>query len=122
MVPGSLLRTLQSKVGYRESKVGRSFTLNKGHVYFFYNKGKYLDKRYDELVLEMKNRGFRPDPNRKFPRHAFPKPLYNDWEPTSAEQAVVRERIAARIAEKPEWYRWYSSPHQRHESSSSDEG
>ena len=42
MVAGSLHRTLMSKLGYVESKVPVQYTLNRGHVYFFYNKGKYL--------------------------------------------------------------------------------
>ena len=37
------------------------------NVYFFYNKGKYLYKRYQELITEMKHRGFNPDSNRLFP-------------------------------------------------------
>ena len=40
MVGGSLKRTLVSKVGYREDRVPKRYTLNTGHVYFFYNKGK----------------------------------------------------------------------------------
>ena len=105
MVPGSLNRTLNSKVGFKKEKVGKVFTLNTGHVYFFYDKGEYLDKRYDELILEMKGRGFKPDPNRKFPKHIFPKHLYNDWEPTIIAQELIRKRIALRISKRPEWYR-----------------
>ena len=36
MVPGSLNRTLNSKIGYKESKVPKRYTLNGGHVYFFW--------------------------------------------------------------------------------------
>ena len=50
MVEASLRRTLLSKNGYNESKVPKKYTLNKGHVYFFYNKGKYLHKRYLDLI------------------------------------------------------------------------
>ena len=31
MVPGSLKRTLVSKIGYKESKVPKKYTLNTGH-------------------------------------------------------------------------------------------
>ena len=51
MVGGSLRRTLKSKSGYMESKVPKKFTLNNGHVYFFYNKGKYLHNRYLQLIV-----------------------------------------------------------------------
>ena len=46
MVAGSLKRTLASKAGYIESNVPKHYTLNTGHVYFFYNKGFYLHKRF----------------------------------------------------------------------------
>ena len=68
MVPAALKRTLNSKNGLDLSKIPNQYTLNKGHVYFFYNKGKYLDIRYNQIVKEMKNRGFTPDPNRSFPK------------------------------------------------------
>jgi len=106
MVAGSLNRTLRSKVGYIESKVPKRYTLNSGHVYFFYNKGKYLDDRYDELITEMKLRGFNPDNDRKFPRKIFiDNTLYNDWTPTIEDQKIIRQRIAERINSKPDWYR-----------------
>ena len=46
MVPAALKRTLKSKKGLDVSRINSKYTLNKGHVYFFYNKGKYLNKRY----------------------------------------------------------------------------
>jgi len=105
MVPAALKRTLRSKVGLRKEKISRRFTLNTGHVYFFYDKGLYLNKRYDEIVSEMKERGFKPDPNRRFPKHVFPRYLYNDWMPSLDEQKIIRQRIEEKIAMKPNWYR-----------------
>ena len=106
MVPGSLKRTLVSKIGYQEKGVPKKCTVNGGHVYFFYNKGKYLNYRYLEIRNEMKSRGFNPDPNRKFPIDIFKNNgLYNDWMPTIKDQEIIRERIAERIASKPDWYR-----------------
>ena len=105
MVPGSLKRTLNSKVGFQKERVSKKYTLNTGHVYFFYDKGKYLDKRYSEIVEEMKARGFKPDSSRKFPKEVFPKELYNDWMPTLEDQKIIRKKIAEKIAMKPDWYR-----------------
>ena len=106
MVGGSLNRTLNSKVGYREDRVPKQYTLNTGHVYFFYNKGKYLHRRYKQLITEMKRRGFTPDKTRVFPTSVFKdNGLYNDWIPRVEDYKIIRQRIEEKIAMKPEWYR-----------------
>ena len=106
MVGGSLKRTLLSKTGYQESRVSKRYTLNRGHVYFFYNKGKYLHNRYHELIDEMKRRGFQPDKSRVFPTKVFKdNGLYNDWTPTIEDYKIIRERIQQKINMKPNWYR-----------------
>ncbi len=106
MVAGSLRRTLDSKLGYQESKVPKRYTLNAGHVYFFYNKGKYLHKRYNELVSEMSRRGFNPSNDRPFPMSVFSdNGLYNDWIPNIEDYKIIRQRIEEKIAMKPKWYR-----------------
>ena len=106
MVPAALNRTLKSKSGLDRTKISKHYTLNRGHVYFFYDKGEYLDKRYDDIVKEMKRRGFKPDSNRKFPKEIFIKnDLYYDWMPRPEDLKVIRERIESKIKEKPGWYR-----------------
>ena len=106
MVGGSLKRTLISKSGYREDRVPLNYTLNKGHVYFFYNKGKYLHNRYILLINEMKTRGFNPDKKRVFPVKIFiDNGLYNDWVPSLEDYKIIRQRIKEKIAIKPNWYR-----------------
>tara|TARA_R100000008_G_C3550577_1_gene150163 strand:+ start:280 stop:699 length:420 start_codon:yes stop_codon:yes gene_type:complete len=106
MVGGSLNRTLNSKVGYREERVPKRYTLNNGHVYFFYNKGKYLHKRYIQLINEMKQRGFKPDKKRTFNVSIFTENgLYNDWIPNVEDYKIIRQRIEEKIAMKPQWYR-----------------
>ena len=106
MVGGSLKRTLVSKLGYLESRVPPIYTLNSGHVYFFYNKGKYLHYRYLSLIEEMKRRGFEPDATRVFPKQIFiDNDLYNDWNPSLEDLKVIRQRIQKKIEMKPEWYR-----------------
>jgi deoxyribonuclease (pyrimidine dimer) len=106
MVPAALNRTLKSKQGLIREKISKRFTLNSGHVYFFYDKGLYLDKRYNEIVTEMKSRGFNPDSNRIFPIQIFKdNDLYNDWTPTIEGQKLIRQRIQERINSKPDWYR-----------------
>lgn len=105
MVPASLKRTLRSKKGFRKEAIPKTFTLNRGHVTFFYDKGLYLKKRYDDLIEEMKARGFTPDVNRVFQESWYPNELYNDWVPTDDDFKIIRERIALRINQRPGWYR-----------------
>ena len=107
MVGSALQRTLASKNRDKSlSSIPEKFTLNTGHVKFFYNKGEYLHKRYDAIVQEMKRRGMNPDPERKFKREQWPDELYNDWDPNDQELSIVRQRIQERIDAKPDWYRW----------------
>ena len=105
MAPAALTRTLNSKSGFIKKKIPDRFTLNTGHVYFFYDKGLYLYNRYDNIVEEMILRGFNPDLKRIFPKDIFPFELFNDWIPTIQEQEIVRSRIKEKIAMKPSWYR-----------------
>ena len=106
MVPAALNRTLKSKIGLDKNKISQQYTLNKGHVYFFYNKGEYLQIRYNEIIAEMKKRNFKPDPGRKFPINIFiDNNLYHDWTPTKEDYKIIRERISQKITMKPNWYR-----------------
>ena len=104
MVGSSLQRSLKSP-NWDVNNIPKKFTLNKGHVMFFYDKGKYLSKRYDDLRSEMKHRGMKPDETRIFKREQWPDELYNDWTPTVEDQNIIRKRIVERILQKPNWYR-----------------
>ena len=105
-VPAALKRTLNSKSGLMLSKISKKYTLNKGHVYFFYNKGLYLDKRYKQIIQEMRNRGFNPDSKRKFPVQIFiDNNLYHDWEPCKEDFKIIEKRIAEKIKKRPNWYK-----------------
>ncbi len=107
MVGSSLQRSLKSsKWTETRRNLPKNFTLNEGHVKFFYDKGLYLHRRYLSLVLEMKYRGMKPDPKRIFKINQWPKSLYNDWEPSNSDVYIIRERIQDKISQKPNWYRW----------------
>ena len=109
MVGSSLQRSLKSKNWEKTlANIPKKYTLNKGHVTFFYNKGKYLYKRYELLIEEMKNRGMNPDSERKFKTEQWPDELFNDWEPELDDYKVIRARIKEKIEMKPEWYRFTS--------------
>ena len=104
MVGSSLARSLKSP-RWDVNSIPKTFTLNTGHVKFFYDKGLYLYKRYLALIEEMKRRGMSPDEDRVFKLEQWPDELFQDWEPTERDRDIVRERIQEKIAMKPDWYR-----------------
>ena len=107
MVGSSLQRSLRSPNWEKTKKsIPKQFTLNKGHVKFFYDKGKYLSERYDELIKEMKRRQMSPDPLRIFKKEQWPHLLFNSWKPNDYDLKVVRTRIEMKIKLKPDWYKW----------------
>ena len=72
------------------------YKLGEGHVRFFFNKLAFLKRRYDELHLECKARGFNvqyiwPE---NLPKNAE---LWADYQATSEALALNRERIALRL-------------------------
>lgn len=109
MVPAALKRTLRSVRGYSNDRIPKRFTLNAGHVTFFYNKLGYLQNRYNQLIVEMKARGMQPDPSRVLNFDGIPQHCFGDWTPAADEQKIVIERIAMRLRQKPTWYRYRGS-------------
>ena len=107
MVGSALQRSLKSS-NWEKTKenLPKDFTLNKGHVKFFYNKGKYLNDRYLKIIKEMKDRGMKPDPKRNFKKEQWPNDLYNDWKPDKKDLKIIEERINEKLNKKPNWYRW----------------
>lgn len=116
MVPRSLARSIVAR-GLDESlrRIPSAFTLNAGHVSFFYDKGGYLHERFASLKIELRRRAFRFDERsaldpdgtyRSDPR------LNQSYVPTPEALALVRTRIAERIDARPGWYRHCGHPFQ----------
>ena len=95
MIGSALQRSLKSKTGLTD--IPQNFTLNSGHIKFFYDKGRYQSKRYFLLIQEMKRRGMSPDPCRKFKREQWPDELYNDWQPTATDIEIIEQRLQQKI-------------------------
>lgn len=124
MVPKSLRRSLLAKVklyGYGRTaelqllhRIPKAYTLNTGHVSFFYDKGAYLFNRYDEIREELTRRGFnfnvhaQMDPDGVF--DSLDHNFNNYYSPTPEALAIIRSRIAEKIAMKPSWYRYEGKP------------
>lgn len=87
-------------------KPNSTMLLRFDHMNFFKDKLFYLQRRKAALTKEMQFRGFKTN----FPSlclNGAPKELLNDWEPTILQSNYVRCRIAQRLFEKPDWYRFH---------------
>ncbi len=103
-IPMSLQRSLHKKAGFDKDEIPREFTLNSGHVKFFYDKGLYLAKRFDTIKQELFLRKFTIQ-DKLFKLDHFPEDFQNSWIPSEHDIQVIRERIAEKLAMKPHWYK-----------------
>lgn len=75
------------------------YKLGEGHVRFFFNKMAFLKRRYDELHMECKARGFKV-------QYIWPETLpsspelWLDYQPTDAALEINRQRIQERMPKK----------------------
>ena len=129
MIPWALARSIQAAFrGYNYAypkheamnlacahvirSIPPEFTLNKGHVKFFYDKGRYLCERYDLIRAELDRRGFNYDKSSEFdPEGIMLAGLWSgSYTPTEQAFTIIRERIAKKVAMKPTWYRYFGHP------------
>lgn len=114
MVPSSLNRSLISRgVEGVLSRIPTEFTLNTGHVTFFYDKGLYLSKRFEDLKEELRKRRYNFDELTPFDQDSIYQTdnrLFKDYEPDEKALAIIRQRIEERINQKRHWYRYYGKP------------
>lgn len=113
MVPMSLRRSIAARgVAGVLARIPPRFTLNTGHVSFFYDKGQYLRRRYEQLRAELRRRGVNFDSTSQIDPYGvqYSAPWDNDWEASDDDKAIVRARIAEKIALKPQWYRYEGKP------------
>lgn len=113
MVPAALRRSLRTQsVQTVFNKIPKDFTLNKGHVTFFYNKIDYLKERYKALTKELFVRKFNisdTDIETIFDKDV-PLVCKGNWTPTERDYEIIRQRIAEKIAMKPKWYKYCRKP------------
>jgi deoxyribonuclease (pyrimidine dimer) len=100
-----LRRCFNGKRGAAKDSLPPKFTLNKSHVRFFLDKGLYIHNRYNLILDEMKNRGFKPQFD-TIDISVWPDGYFNDWEPSDVDYELIRNRIKEKVALKPHWYRY----------------
>ena len=106
MVPAALRRSLRTRsVNDILTNIPKKFTLNRGHVTFFYNKLNFLKNRFSQLAEEMIKRGYNPDITRIKSFDGFTAEWYGDWESDATDDAIVIDRINFRISQKPHLYK-----------------
>lgn len=89
---------------YHLDKIPESYVLWTGHVKFFYNKLKFLHKRYIELYNECLKRNFKIE-NYEQSFLNLPTELYNDYIPSEVEIEINKQRLKEKY--KPNFYRYY---------------
>lgn len=110
MVYAALRRSLRTKsVNDVLKSVPPRFTLNKGHVSFFYDKITFLEGRYERLIDELKTRGYNLDDSRRYDVSDIPEVFHNTWEMDDLAKQQIQERIYKRYHEKPTFYTYYGS-------------
>ena len=81
------------------------YTLKTGHMRFFKDKTLYLKKRHEQIINEMKKRGFAPKRTLNF--KGIKKDLMNNWSPNPQDLQIIKKRLIYKIKLKPDWYRYY---------------
>lgn len=111
MIHASLRRSKASKKGLVLDNIPAKYTLNRGHVTFFYDKGKWIYNRWCQLIEELRVRNYDIKPEeRKVDWTVFDSVLYNDWSPVQRDHDINLERILYRINEKREFYKYRGKP------------
>lgn len=111
MVPAALRRSLRTrKIKDILNSVPQRYTLNTGHVTFFYPRMQFLTARYKLLTAELLSRNYAlSDPSGDFTQYTAGIPgEFNctEWTPDKHEIAINVERILLRISNKPQWYKY----------------
>ena len=121
MLPLALVKSIKSKKGLDLKETPREFTLNTGHGKFFYNKIKFIENRFEQILVEMRERGFKTDCDKLYQDKddysammlfgkVSPR-FYGDYTPTEVGIKISKERIKERILTKeltkPKFYKYY---------------
>jgi deoxyribonuclease (pyrimidine dimer) len=99
-LPNNLKKSLSRKKPFEMKEIPEQYVLGTGHVKFFYDKMKFIQCRFECLLLEMKQRGYVT--NFSDSSIFVPNDLrfYNDYRPDPKAIELNRSRITERLNEK----------------------
>jgi deoxyribonuclease (pyrimidine dimer) len=89
------------------SKIPLNYKLGKGHILFFKNKLRYLEKRFKLIKAEMRKRRFSEKIN--FDLTPFDRELIKDWKPNEKDKKIIKKRLIHKITLKPDYYKYYKN-------------
>ena len=78
-------------------EIPSQYKLGTGHVKFFFNKMKFLQTRFEQLVNEMNRRGYTTNYTDSSIFIPHNKEFYGDYIPTIEAMSINRERIQERL-------------------------
>ena len=111
MVPAALRRSMKTRtIDSILAGIPKEYTLNKGHVTFFFDKMRFLYDRYCELTEELDHREYKltyHDTHFIFDRDIPYVFRTRTWEPNDDDKIINIDRILLRISEKPDWYKYH---------------
>jgi deoxyribonuclease (pyrimidine dimer) len=96
-----------------KGKIPDQFKLGSGHINFFKNKLRYLERRHNAVRKECLERRFdcfslHIDASELIKDHPD---LYSDWRPTINDSLIIRERIIERLLNRnsisPNFWRYF---------------
>lgn len=107
-VHARLGESINSKNGLDFNKIPNKYTFGSGHIYFFYNKLSYLLDRHSEVYRELLRRNYNVQ-FRQYPVDNFMliKDKLVNYKPSEEDIKVNYERVSARLAQKPDWYKFF---------------
>lgn len=97
---------------YPNGNIPKKFSLGKGHISFFRDKGNYLFKRGICIQDEMMKRGIKINKKIRYYDVSIPKTNMFDYIERYKDSEIVSKRIVERIKnpiKKKSLYRWYGN-------------
>lgn len=98
-LPKNLNKSLNRKSKpFSSAEIPASYTMGKGHVKFFYDKFRWLDRRFKQLCGEMKARGYVTNFEGFKGFSEVPSKYYGDYMPDQKAININLERIKERLS------------------------